>query len=330
MTLAGHLWTIAPKLQPLPAEPPSLPWETAVEDPSLGVVRLTGRWTAVPGARHAVLLVHGISGGADSRYLRTAAAAAQAAGLSALRISLRGCDRLGEDYYHAGLASDLAAALASRELDAVERVTVLGFSLGGHLALRLACGPPVPRLAAVAAVCAPLDLAAGQVAIDRPGLGLYRRYVLRGLKEIYAACAARRPVPMPLAEARRIRSLLEWDDRVVAPRHGFAGAADYYATQSAGPRLGGLAVPALLVAAEADPMVPAATLRPWLAAAPPRLTVRWTGGGHLGFPDGLVLDPEEAEAGAPAPEQPGLDAQILAWLARAAAAPSGRIGGEEA
>lgn len=319
MTIAGHLWTIAPKLQPLPAEPPSLPWETTVEDPAVGPVRLTGRWTQVPGARQAVLLVHGISGGADSRYMRTAAAAALARGLSVLRISLRGCDRLGEDYYHAGLATDLAAALACRPLDGVDRVVVLGFSLGGHLALRLACGPPVPRLAAVASVCGPLDLAAGQVSIDRPGLALYRRYVLRGLKEIYAGCAARRPVPVPLAEARRIRSLWEWDERVVAPRHGFAGAADYYATQSAGPRLGGLEVPALLVAAAADPMVPAATLRPFLVDPPPLLTARWIGGGHLGFPEGLVLDPEEAEAGAPAREQMSLDAQILGWLETAAA-----------
>lgn len=315
MTLAGHLWTIVPKLQPLPPEPASVPWQTLVEDPAIGPVRLTGRWKQVPGARHAVLLVHGISGGADSRYMRTAAAAALAQGLSALRISLRGCDRRGEDYYHAGLASDLAAALASRELDDVDSVSVLGFSLGGHLALRLACGPPVPRLAAVAAVCSPLDLAAAQLSIDRSRLALYRHYVLRGLKEVYAACAARRPVPLPLAEARRIRSLWEWDERVVAPRHGFAGAADYYARESAGPRLAGLRVPALLVAAEADPMVPAATLTRWLAAPPPALTVRWIGGGHLGFPGGLVLDPEEAEAGAPAAAQPKLDSQVLAWLA---------------
>ncbi|HUO86464.1 MAG TPA: alpha/beta fold hydrolase [Thermoanaerobaculia bacterium] len=315
MTLAGHLWTIVPKMLPMPAEPPALPWETTVEDPRLGPVRLTGRWSRVPGARHAVLLVHGITGNAESRYLRTAAAAALAMGISVLRISLRGCDRQGEDYYHGGLAGDLAVALASRELADHEGFLALGFSLGGHLVLRLACGPPVPRLAAVAAICAPLDLAAGQVAIDRPRGTLYRGYVLRGLKQIYAACAERRPVPLEVSEARRIRSLWEWDERVVAPRHGFAGADDYYARESVGPRLDGLSVPALLVAAEADPMVPAATLRPWLATPPAPLTVRWIDGGHLGFPDGLLLDPEEAEAGAPAEAQPKLDRQVLAWLA---------------
>lgn len=314
MTLAGHLWTIVPKLQPLPAEPPAVDWETTVEDAALGSVRLTGRWSAVAGARRAVLLVHGITGAAGSRYMRTAAAAALTAGVSVLRINLRGCDRLGEDYYHAGMAGDLAAAIASPALDDVDDVVVLGFSLGGHLALRLAAGPPVPRLRAVAAACSPLDLAAGQRSIDRPRQALYRRYVLRGLREIYLACAARRPGPVTAEEARRIASLREWDERVVAPRHGFAGAADYYARESAGRRLGGLRVPALLVAAAADPMVPPEAIRPWLEAASERLTVRWLGGGHLGFPGGLALDPEEAEAGAPAAEQRTLDAQLLAWL----------------
>lgn len=314
MTIAGHLWTIAPKLQPLPPEPPAVPWATTVEDPEVGPVRLTGRWSPVPGARTAVLLVHGITGCAESRYLRTAAAAALGMGLSVLRVSLRGCDRQGDDYYHAGLAEDLAAALAAPELDGIDSLAVLGFSLGGHLALRLACGPPVPRLAAVAALCSPLDLAAGQRSIDGSRLGLYRRYVLRGLKDIYACCAARRPGPLPLAEARRIRTLRDWDDKIVAPRHGFAGADDYYARASAGPRLGGLTVPALLVAAAADPMVPAEAIHPWLEGASDRLAVRWIGGGHLGFPGGLVLDPEEAEAGAPAGAQPTLDAQVLRWL----------------
>jgi hypothetical protein len=275
-----------------------------------------------------VLLVHGISGAADSRYMRTAAAAALEAGLACLRLNLRGCDRLGEDYYHAGLASDLAAALASPELAGYGDLYAVGFSLGGHLVLRLATGGAVPRLRAVAGICAPLDLAGCQQANDRPGSALYRAYVLRGLKEIYAAVAARRPVPTPVAVVRRIRLVKEWDEKVVAPRFGFAGADDYYARESVAPRLGALAVPALLVAAEDDPMVPAAVLRPVLAAnACPRLTVRWIGGGHLGFPDGLRLDAEAAEGGAPAVAQRTLDAQVLTWLVAHAgtdgAAPSG-------
>ncbi len=314
MSLVGHLWTVGSRLRRSPAEPPARDWSLRVEDPALGPVRLSGRLSAAPGARGAVLLVHGISGSADSRYARRTAAAAVAAGLSCLRLNLRGADRRGEDYYHAGLSEDLAAALASPELAGYRELYALGFSLGGHLVLRLATAPGDPRLAAVAAVCSPLDLAAGQRAIDRPANTLYRAYVLRGLKEMYAAVAARRAVPVPVAVAAGLRTLRAWDDAVVAPRHGFADAGDYYARASVAPRLGELRVPALLVAARHDPMVPAGTLRPVLDRhAGSRLTVRWVAGGHLGFPARSGLGPLPAAAGGGAPAR--LEAQLLAWLA---------------
>lgn len=315
MSLVGHYWTIAPRLHPLPPEPPFERWETTVEDPDLGPVRLGGRWSEHPEATEAVLVIHGISGCSDSRYARLGAAAALEAGMSCLRLDLRGSDRRGEDYYHAGLSSDLAAALAHPALERYERLYVLGYSLGGHLALKLAGdgngdGKPVPRLAAVAALCAPLDLAAGQRAIDKAAVAVYRLYALRGLKQIYAAVAQRRPVPIPVAEARRVTTLWEWDERVVAPRWGFAGAADYYARASAGAVVERLGVPALLVVSEDDPMVPPSTVRPVLERLEaPRLTVRWLrGGGHLGFPNGQGLP------GASPAVEAGLDAQVLAWL----------------
>ena len=64
----------------------------------------------------ALLIVHGLGGSAKSPYTAKAAHAAAAAGLSSLRLNLRGADLLGEDYYHAGMTADLAAAIASPEL----------------------------------------------------------------------------------------------------------------------------------------------------------------------------------------------------------------------
>jgi len=299
--LNAHYWTVAPRLQhrwrPL-APPPSRPWEAWVEDRTVGRVRLSGRLAAGVGDGEDVLVIlHGISGCCDSPGVIRTARAAQAAGLATLRLNLRGSDRRERDFYHAGLTSDLHAALASPELAGFRRILLLGWSLGGHLALRLATEDADPRLAAVAAVCAPLDLAVAVAAIDRPALWAYRRSVLGGLKEIYAACAARRPGPLPLREAVRIGHLREWDDRIVAPRHGFAGAADYYARTSVGPLLSKLRLPALWLGAARDPMVPAAAVRPSLERfADGRLDVRWRAvGGHCGFPE-----PVEAE--------------VIAWL----------------
>lgn len=313
--LKGHYWTLMPRLGRAlrrPAAPPGEAWTTLLRDPTVGDVRLSGRLHVPDGAREAVILVHGLGGCAESDYLRIAAAAAESAGMASLRLNLRGADRRGEDYYHAGLVEDLEAALASSALDGFDRLYLLGYSLGGHVALGLAAGQPPPRLAAVAAVCAPLDLRRTGEAIDGAALAApYRLYLLHTLKQIYAAVAARRPVPTPLARVREISTLREWDDLVVAPRFGFAGALDYYEKMSVGPRLAALAVPALLVAALHDPMVPAATVGPWLERAPPRLTVRWVeDGGHLGFPSDLDLGLGVPAGGA------ALDGQLLAWLRR--------------
>jgi predicted alpha/beta-fold hydrolase len=299
MSFRGHLWTVAPLLRRRPRGPRSLaarPWETALEDPRAGTVRLSGWLREVPGSGEVLVLVHGLGGGTESHYLGGGVAAAEAAGISSLRVNLRGSDRRGEDFYHAGLTADLHAALASAELRRYERIYVLGYSLGGHLTLRLGTEAGDPRLAAVAGICAPLDLALSQRAIDSPLRWPYRRYLLSGLLDIYAAVAARHPVPLPVEQVRRIRTIREWDDLVVAPRHGFADAADYYVRESVAPRLPGLRVPALLLASEWDPMVPAHTVRAALARPAPGLQVRWiAGGGHNSFPRALEIDRQVVE-----------------------------------
>jgi uncharacterized protein len=308
LSLHGHLWTLGPRLRDNLRPPPmpvAQPWSTLVEDERVGSVRLSGSYQASQGPDLAVL-VHGMGGCATSPYMLRAAAACAERGLACLRLNLRGADRCGEDFYHAGLTSDLHAALASPEFGRYARIVVLGTSLGGHLALRLACEARDPRVSAVAAVSSPLDLAASAAAIDGPVFGFYRRYLLGSLKEIYESVAARRPVPTPVTEVRRIRHLRVWDRKTVAPRHGFANAADYYRRESVGPRLARLGLPALLVAAERDPMVPASTVRPALASASRLLEVRWMRrGGHVGFPADFDLG---------LPGALGLAPQVLTWL----------------
>lgn len=301
MSVRGHLWTIAPRLRhgvrPLPA-PESRPWETAVLDPVTGRVPVTGQLREVPGNEDLLVLVHGLGGGISSHYMLRAARAAEAARISCLRLNLRGCDRRSGDFYHGGLTADLHAALASEELRRYRRIYALGYSLGGHVVLRLATEETDPRLAAAAAVCSPLDLALSQREIDAPSRWVYRRYLLSSLNSLYAAVATRSPVPLPVEEAARIRTLREWDDRIVAPRHGFAGADDYYARASVAPRLQDLRVPALLLNSETDPMVPARAVRASLNGSASSLEVRWiAGGGHVAFPSHL-----------------GVDGRVIGWL----------------
>jgi uncharacterized protein len=314
MSLSAHAWTIAPSiwsdLRPR-AAPTSEPWSTTLEDPTAGTVTLRGALQRAegPGARTCLIVVHGLGGSIERPYCILAALAAERAGIHCLRLGLRGADRKGQDFYHGGLTRDIEAAVASAGLAEFERIFVLGYSLGGHVTLRYATGKQLdPRVRAVAAVCAPLDLSLSARHIDAPGSYLYRRHVLAGLNEIYRAVAANKPVPTPLDSALRAQALRTWDSLTIVPRYGFERVAEYYREMSVGPRLNQLKLPSMLVQSTLDPMVPPWTYEPHLTGSLPKLEVkRIRSGGHVAFP------PVSFEAGRP---KALLEDSLLAWLTR--------------
>lgn len=320
-SIAGHFWTIVPALRhrARPTVSPAQAWSFVLPDRDLGSVALRGLFRDVANADAAVVIVHGLGGTTQTHYCVAAALAAEALGVASLRLALRGADRDGEDLYHAGIIADVDAAVSSPELARFARIYVLGFSLGGHVTLRYALDRTLtgysaaardPRVRAVAAVCAPLDLELAAQHMDSPAAFVYRRHVLTGLKAMYTAMALRRPVPTPLERVLAVRGIREWDELTVVPRHRFGSTARYYAQMSVGPALHQLAVPSLLVQHRRDPMVPEWTYRNYIEplAKLTQLEVKWLpGGGHVGFPAGIDL----GESGAR-----GVEAQTLQWLLR--------------
>jgi len=172
---------------------------------------------------------------------------------------------------------------------------------------------------AVAAICPPVDLARGVRAIQRVDRRPYQHHVLRGLRAQYEAVARRhgertRVAPITIDEVHRLRTIIDWDEHVIAPRYGFAGAEDYYEKGCVVPRLAGVRIPTLVLAASADPMIPSATVRPGLARASDALRVVWVRrGGHVGFPDDLRLGLVEGGPGGPG-AGPGIEREVIAWL----------------
>jgi len=121
-----------------------------IKDPVMGHVRLTGLLSVVAGADTIVVIVHGLSGNASSRYCASAARAAEQAGFSSLRLSLRGADYSGDE--------DVWGALAAPAIARYRHVLLLGYSVGGHIVLRAAIEQLDDRVRAAAAICPPLDL----------------------------------------------------------------------------------------------------------------------------------------------------------------------------
>ncbi len=226
------------------------------------------------------LLVHGLGGCAQSAYMRLAARALTGDGHGVLRLDLRGADPAGRSRgpYHAGLTVDLVDALAFIAARWPQRrVVAVGFSLGGHLLLRLAAEPRRPaNLAGIVSISAPLDLAATARCMAAPRNRIYERRLVAWLRRH----RFRDGIDVP----RSLRRISDFDRAVVVPAHGFRDLDTYYRSQSAIRSLAEIDLPTLAVHADDDPWIPAADYRraPWPGGD--RVTVLLVrGGGHVGF-----------------------------------------------
>jgi predicted alpha/beta-fold hydrolase len=253
-------------------------------------VPLLLRATWQPGTREdrpALVILHGLGGSDASSYVVSTGRLAHARGWHVIRMNMRGSgdgEALCPLLYNAGLDSDLLAAV-SAVCQLVPRVAVVGFSLGASLAL-LMFGRRhelLPKgLWAVAAVSPPLDLAACADALEAPGNGLYQHYFMKMLAEAYRRRHAARPDLFAAGRELGLRTVREYDDRITAPFGGYESAAQYYERSSAGPWLSSIDRPALVLAAEDDPMIPPQTIRRW-PASPSVVRQLLPTGGHVGF-----------------------------------------------
>ena len=238
------------------------------------------------GARALVVLLHGLTGSEDSAYVRASARHFLDLGYSVLRLNLRGAGPSQGHCrfrYHAGRSDDLRQVLGRMDGRLAGRgLLLVGYSLGGNLLLKYLgeAGRRAMVLGAVS-ISAPIDLDAARRAIMRPRNFLYHRYLLSRLKD------ETRSLPLDAAGQRElaaVRTLYEFDDRILAPRIGFAGAEDYYRRAMALPYLADIAVPTLIIQAENDPWIPFPAYRDFAWRSNPRLVPLFArGGGHVGF-----------------------------------------------
>ena len=112
---------------------------------------------------------------------------------------------------------------------------------------------------------------------------LYQSYFVRNLKAAYRRRQRLRPDLYEAGRERGLRTIREYDDVITAPYGGYASAEEYYAASSAGPRLGALTRPALVLAALDDPMVPGDSVARWPLPRPASSAGDAPTGGHVGF-----------------------------------------------
>lgn len=260
-------------------------------------------------ARGQIVLLHGLEGSAEAGYLASFSQEALTRGFGVHRLNMRTCggtEDLCETMYHSGLTSDTRSVLEELRRRELGPLFLVGFSLGGNVALKLAgeLGETY-LLAGVIAISTPIDLARSVRAIDKPSNFLYARRFLDRLKGRVRRKSRISPDLYKEDGLEGVRTIWEFDDRFTAPLFGFGTAANYYATQSAMNFLPAIRVPTLIITAKDDPLVPFEIYDDPVFQSNPVLTlIAPEHGGHLGFLsrrrprfwlDGFVLDWVEEE-----------------------------------
>jgi predicted alpha/beta-fold hydrolase len=247
-------------------------------------------------ARPTVLILHGLEGSSQSQYVLGNANKLWRAGCNIIRMNMRNCGggrgydmaRLTPTLYHSGLSGDVLQVLRFFiGASALQSVSLIGYSMGGNLVLKLAGelgADGLPQLRSVVGVSPAVDLAASADALHEVSNRFYERRFLRGLLKRFRRKAMLFPRAFDPQMATGVATLREFDDRITALYSGFRSADDYYYRAAAARVLDRIAVPALILHAADDPFIRfTPETRDKIAANPHITWLETAHGGHCAF-----------------------------------------------
>lgn len=251
--------------------------------------RLEGAYSPAAGTpRGLIILFHGWEGSIESSYMYASGGALHAAGWSVFRLNFRDhgdSHHLNAEPFHSCRIDEVLGAVAEilRQVP-VRPVVLVGFSLGGNFALRVALHGPGRGLpiAHACAVCPPLMPSRVMAQLESSPFA-YEAYFMRKWTASLKRKAELFPEHYPdrhWLKTRRLRALTAQLVERYTSYPSIEAYLDGYAV--GGQRLLALPVPATIIAAADDPVIPARDLAE--LAVPPQLTlIVHPRGGHCGF-----------------------------------------------
>ncbi|MBY6203659.1 alpha/beta fold hydrolase [Halomonas denitrificans] len=262
-------------------------------------VRLLGHRTPAPAGPPGpngglAILLHGWEGSAESNYLLDAAVALHEAGFETFRLNFRDhgdSHHLNEGLFHSCLLEEVLDAIGQVAGAHPGPVYLVGFSLGGNFALRVARNAPahgfeLDRVLAVSPVIRPrhvLDALAG-------GVPIYERYFVRKWRRSLKRKQQLYPERYNLQEWFRHRTLADQTRSLVEAYTDFPDLDAYLEGYSiAGEYLAGLETSTLIITAADDPIIPVSDFE--ALPRPDALDLEVLAhGGHCGFLRNWRLD----------------------------------------
>ena len=258
-----------------------------------------------------VILLHGFCGFHGSPYVVRVSDKLQRRGIRTIRVDFRGFGDsalLSKSHLYGGCSPDVEAVVQEvHRLSPLSRISIVGFSIGGNILMKLAgeWGEDYPSFVdSAVAISPPVDLVYAAWNIRSRGNRIYEAYFIRRMK---AHLTMRRRMVKGLIDNGLNPlpdRLAHWDDQFTAPIWGFQGARDYYEKCSSGPLLKNVRVPTILLSALDDPVVPFDSYDRFPMSSSIEV-IATKQGGHLGFLGRTHRDPDRY----------WMDWRICSWIA---------------
>jgi len=252
----------------------------------------------VRAAQPTAIIVHGLEGSSNSQYVVGNSNKLWRAGCNVVQMNMRNCggtEALTPTLYHSGLSNDVLVVMNFFVAKyALQSMSLIGYSMGGNLVLKLAgelCTAAPAVFHSVIGVSPAVDLAASADALHLPLNRLYELKFLQNLLRRFRRKAMLFPQAYDRNVTAGVRSLREFDDRITALYSGFSSADDYYYRAAAARVIDRIAVPTLILHALDDPFIRlTAETRETINANPNITLMESEHGGHCAF----LAQPDDA------------------------------------
>jgi predicted alpha/beta-fold hydrolase len=294
---SGHIQTmlsssgIRRRLLPRRAHAVQVGAEHVLIDGGTGV-RLSGAYTrqqARTEARGLAVLFHGWEGSVDSTSVLQTGSRLLEDGWDVFRLNFRDhgdSHDLNEALFHSCRIDEVVHALADIAKRYPQRpIGLAGFSLGGNFALRAGMVAPAAGipLSYVLAVCPIIDPSEGLFSLEEEAPWIYHAYFMRKWRRSLQAKQAAFPGQQYFELTELKQSMRDLTRSMVLRHTDFDSLEAYLDGYSvAGDRLMDLHVPATILTAEDDPVIPVASFRRLQVPANVELDIA-PYGGHCGF-----------------------------------------------
>lgn len=273
-----HLQTFMACFAPCGSPPPSVSQIIHLDDGDALWCEISTppNWTDT---QKTIVMIHGLGGCHQANYMIRASRKFYQKGYRAVRLNMRCCgsgNNLAKLPYHGGLSSDVLQVIRQLKKETPSSpIVLIGFSLGGNIALKLAgeLGENDENLLDMTiAVCPPVDLAETAKIMARPTNQVYNRYYMYYLEKLTKQWTNGRP----------FSNVYEFDEIVTVPIWGFKNPHEYYQNSSSRYKLSHIKHACHILFAEDDPFI---NHKVCLDSKRSDMTNIWLSkyGGHMGF-----------------------------------------------